>query len=92
MSRDMRVSTNQSLFDIAIQKCGSIEAVFGIAILNGLSVTDSLGAGLVVMIPDELDKPVVDYYKTRGLNPGTSGDGVEILDRIFSEEFPLEFS
>ncbi len=35
----------QSLLDLALQECGSIEAAFDMAVQNGLSVTSELTSG-----------------------------------------------
>ena len=93
MSNEIRVVENQSVFDLAIEKCGTIEAVFAIAELNDLSITDALTPGQILLIPPSTssgngyNKPVTDYYKTRGLKPATditnpstgSGSGLEDL-------------
>ena len=39
------VRDRQSLVDIALQACGSVEAVFAIAERNGLAITDDLVVG-----------------------------------------------
>jgi len=78
MNGYVRVSFNQSLFDISIQECGSIEAVFDLADLNGLEITATLEPGQLLKIPAVKNMPVVDFYKTRGLMPATgifAGDG-----------------
>ena len=92
MNKDVRVSINQSLFDIAIQQCGSVEAVFAIAELNGLSITDALEPGVLLEIPEwvVVEKPITDYYKAKGLRPATdfpstgsgSGEGGGIEDLL----------
>ena len=42
---------HQNLFDISIQEFGNIEALFDIAMVNGLSITDDLVAGQELIIP-----------------------------------------
>lgn len=32
---------NQSLFDLAVQHCGSAEAAYDLAVANGISITDN---------------------------------------------------
>ena len=65
------------MFDLAIEKCGSIAAVFAIAELNDLSITDALTPGQILLIPPSTssgngyNKPVADYYASRGLKPAT---------------------
>lgn len=36
---------NQTLLDIAVQECGTVEAAFEIAERNGLALTDELNTG-----------------------------------------------
>lgn len=65
------VSDNQSLFDVAIQRLGSAEAALTLALLNGLSVTDVLEPGQIVIVP-EVHNSVVDYYSRKNIVPATS--------------------
>lgn len=62
----------QSLFDLAIQHAGSIDAVFALASANGLSVTDDLAAGGLVDAVDVSSKPIANYYANNGLTPATA--------------------
>lgn len=79
--------------------CGSAEAAYGLAMLNGLSVTDSIAPGTVVEIPGIVNKAFAEFYKTKGLRPATdveldeNGDFTGWMDdgRIFALEFPYEF-
>lgn len=52
------VQPGQSLLDIAIQHCGSLEALGELARLNGLDVSASLTAGDVLEIPEPTNKRV----------------------------------
>ena len=72
---------NQSLFDIAIQEYGTIEAVFDLAMANNLGITYLLTAGQVLVIPSVsiiTGKPVITnteilgYYKKNDIKPATS--------------------
>lgn len=65
------VQDRQCLADIALQACGSLEAVFAIAEKNGLSVTDDLQAGqvLVYEMADVQNRQVVSTYKSDGVIP-----------------------
>jgi hypothetical protein len=71
MSKEIRVSEKQSLFDIAVEKCGSAEAVFAIAELNDLAITDAMIAGQTLLVSEPTNKAIADYYQTRGLKPAT---------------------
>ena len=87
----MKVAKNQNIFDVALQKTGSVSAAFDLAVLNGLSVTDDLTPGTELKLLDVTNKDIVDYYKNRGLVPATRIEDFE-LDRVFGNEFAFEFS
>lgn len=75
------VQAGQNLTDIAIQYCGNQQAVFEVASLNNLSVTDDLAAGVEVLIPDAYDKRVVKYFLDGQYFPATSEElGLEGID------------
>lgn len=78
----------QSLLDIALQTTGSIEGVFELAELNGISVTDSVeGIALSVDGLTVLSPQAVAYYKTNSIIPTTDRD----LCRAFDDSFDLTF-
>ena len=68
----MIVLEGQSLLDIAIQCCGSAEAAYDIAVLNGLSIADDLVAGRELSIPAAVNSSVVSYYTQKGIRPATN--------------------
>lgn len=68
----MRPQARQSTLDIAIQQCGSVEAVFDMMALNGISVTDDLNAGASLVMPDASDDRVVSYYTVNKITPATA--------------------
>jgi len=78
----IKVLNNQSLFDIAIQEYGTVEAVFDLAMANGLGITDELNAGqeLVVPVSDFVVPEIVNYYKKNGLHPVSGNINYEITD------------
>ena len=98
---EVKVLENQSLFDLAVQECGGIEAVFGLAVLNGLSVTDSVEPGTLLKLTSGLvaSSAIRGYYQARKLKPATNieldenGEFTDWADngRIFAIEFPYEF-
>jgi len=67
-----RVLDGQSIFDLSAQHCGGVEASLAMAILNGVSVTDTLAAGIAISTPDPVDKDIQNYYQSKGLTPATS--------------------
>lgn len=89
----MRVKRGQSLIDIAIQECGSAEAAYNLATLNGLSVSDSPVPGSNVDVPGVLNGAVSSLYLQRGIVPATLFEiEMEGVERVFFEEMSLEFS
>lgn len=67
-----KVVVKQSLLDIAIQCCGSVEAVFDIAVLNDLSITDELVVGKAIQCDTVADVNIANYYRNRNLKPATA--------------------
>jgi len=85
---------NQSLFDVAVQYCGTVAAYLDIAKLNGLSPTAILSTGDTIKIPekDYGAQDIVDYYKYKGIIPATAvtteSENQE-LDYQFPQLLPL---
>ena len=67
----MKALEGQTLFDIAIQSCGSAEAAFGLAVMNGLNLTDELLTGSDLVTPDVLNTDVATYFQTKNIQPAT---------------------
>jgi len=67
------VDNRQSLLDLAIERCGSIEAVPAIADGAGLAVTDNPGAGLVPEVAplSAAGRLVVARLASYGARPAT---------------------
>jgi len=89
----MKVLSGQTLFDIAIQSCGSIEAAFELAVLNGLNLTDELVPGQELALPEVVNSGIVTRYSNKGINPSTADNEViDNVERVFFEELDIEFS
>ena len=69
---EIKVLNGQSLFDIAIQAAGTVEAVFDIALANGISITDDLEPGTVLVVPAVLNRQVAEYYRVNNIRPATA--------------------
>ena len=69
---EIKVLNGQSLPDVAIQAAGSVEAVFDIALANGMSITDDLQPGDTLVVPAVLSKQIADYYRTNNIRPATA--------------------
>jgi len=65
------VQNRQTLWDIALQHCGSANAAFGIARLNNIALSDKPAPGTVLTVPQVADKKVVNYYADNGIVPAT---------------------
>ena len=59
------IRKHQTLFDFTCQHCGSMEAVFVFAMLNGIGITDEVppGTQLETVVVD--NKVVADYVKSK---------------------------
>jgi hypothetical protein len=66
------VLTEQSIFDLAIQEAGTIEAAFAIAVANNISITALPDAGERVSGIEAIERPVTNYYANKGLIPATA--------------------
>lgn len=87
------VLQRQTLSDIALQIYGDLSGLPGIAYANNLAITDDLEAGAVLFCPDVIyDAYLQNYVRKNGIKPATAYDGTgEIRQRIFTEQFTLEF-
>jgi hypothetical protein len=65
---------NQSLLDVAIRHCGTVEAVVDIAILNNISITNDLVPGQLIALPvkDYGNQEVINYFSANKKDPATA--------------------
>jgi len=70
----VKILPKQTLFDIAVQECGSIEAVFEIARTNNLSITAELPAGTIIILPEVYNRTVKKVYQDNGYKPASISD------------------
>lgn len=68
----MKALEGQTIFDIAVQQCGSAEAAFALAMLNGVNLTDDLITGKELALPEVVNADVALYFKSKNLQPATS--------------------
>ena len=86
------VLQRQSLADIALEVYGDLSGLPGIARENGISITDDLTPGMELICPDvTYDNYLQNYVRKNGIKPATVDAGGEIPQRIFTEQFTLEF-
>ena len=88
------VLMRQTLSDIALEIYGDISGLPGIARANNIAMTADLQVGQVLECPDVVyDAYLQNYVRKYGIQPATEYDGNgEIRQRIFTEQFTLEFS
>ena len=66
------VQSGQSLWDIAVQHCGSADAALEIAALTGLLPTSQPKTSELLIVPNVENKKVVRYYAEHGIVPATA--------------------
>jgi len=76
----------QTLFDIAVQTAGSVEAAFEMALINSIGITDDLVPGTNLSPVGILNKQIAAYYRNKNLMPATGLQG-EIGDDIGGIEY-----
>lgn len=73
------VKDRQTLEDISVQYCGTLEAVVELAAMNGLSVTAALSDGQILEVPDRAPAArVVERYRVKRIEPATEPSAEEI--------------
>lgn len=70
------VKQGQTLWDVAIQHCGSADAAFSIARLNNISLTSMPTPGTDLIVPGVQNKLVVNYYTNNAIVPATGSNSI----------------
>jgi len=70
--KKVTVQSGQTLWDIAVQHCGTADAALEIAALNGLLPTSQPKTGETIVVPEVENKKVVRYYAEHGIVPATA--------------------
>ncbi len=70
------VQPGQTFFDAVLMACGTMESTMDIVAANGISVTDIVAAGTLLIIPDGIgtDKAVLKYLAENKIVIGTKGE------------------
>lgn len=81
----------QTILDIAISECGSIEAAFDLAMLNSHSVSDDLAVGESLSLPSVVDKAVTDYWALNSISGATAitSDIMSYEDETAADTSPI---
>lgn len=69
---EVKVKDRQSLLDMAVQTSGSMEAAFGLAAANGVSLTDTLADGQVLDTMAAENADTVRRYSVQAIQPATA--------------------
>ena len=86
------VLKRQTLSDIALEVYGDLSGLPGIARANGLAMTADIEVGQVLLCPEVVyDTYMQNYVRKNGIRPA-SETSLNIGNRIFTEEFTVEFS
>ena len=80
--RTEKAHGGQSLWDMAIQYCGSADAAFDIARLNGLMPTARLKEGTYCKMPEPYNRKVAGYYAEQGEVPASWPNQMTVTDWI----------
>ncbi len=69
------VKPNQTLFDIVLMACGTMEGAMEIAEANGLGISDSVSVGQSINIPDRVvaNSKILSSIKESKIVFGTKG-------------------
>ena len=70
----VKVNPHQCLMDLSMQQKGGIDALFDFAALNGLSITENLTAGSVLLVPDVdvIDRVICQLLRDEGVVPANA--------------------
>lgn len=64
-----KLHNRQTLIDVAVQNCGSADALIQLAFINGVGITDDVLPGTSLTLPDMIDAGVVKKLKPFGNVP-----------------------
>lgn len=72
--RTVTVHRRQTLWDVAVERCGSADAALEIALMNGMAPTDRPACGSALLVPDPVNHHVAGHYASKGVVPATAPD------------------
>ncbi len=89
----IQVLNNQTLIDIAIRYCGTIEALFDLALINEISVTGDLVPGQILKISsvDYGFQEVVNYFDSIEKEPATGLNEESTSDIVLEPAIGIGF-
>lgn len=71
------VLEGQSLFDIAVQQAGSVEAAFTLAVANNVSISAEVPAGTKLVNVPIVNARMAEYFRLKNLKPATYTSSAE---------------
>lgn len=71
MMKTIIVQRGQTLWDIALQYCGTIDAAYQIAAINNILVTTQPKTNNTLKVPEVTNKKIVSYYFAHDINPAS---------------------
>ena len=81
-----KVTSRQSLFDVAVQHCGTWEAALDLALLAGISLTDDLTVGDTLTLTEPADTQTVQTFAVNRYEPATACTNTDILTILDQQE------
>lgn len=71
---EVTIKDRQTMLDVQIIACGSLEGVIKTSALNGIAVTDDLTDGQTLQVADVVLPSIAKIYANRGYSPATAID------------------
>lgn len=71
---EITVKDRQSLLDMQLVACGSIEGIIQMCAINDIGITDNLEDGQCIVTGDIYADQIVASYRSKGIAPATAID------------------
>lgn len=87
--KNIVISENQNIIDVAMQEYGSLEGLLTFARLNGLALDEDLvsGTNLIVDEAEIVNKQLQSLFENRRVNTGTELIETGIFDDTYNDTF-----
>lgn len=90
-NRSITIKRRQSLYDIALQYCGSAETAAEIARINNIALHEDAEAGAVLLVPAEAQKETALKYRLNSIEPATANVGESVPSGIDYMGIEIDF-
>lgn len=91
MSRTITVKRRQSLYDIALQYCGSADTAAEIAQMNNIALHEDVEAGTPLYVPAERQEEIALKYRLNNIEPATARVGEQVPSGIDFMGIEIDF-